>query len=135
MNKINIAINEIESIIGRKLNQVQRNRWVELLKKIDEDVLIKGWEEFIDSITPGFIPSINKAKEIFNANKESYYEAPPEVKDKTYGAKVSRAIFKSLNKAWINDGGRPMYHKDQADFWAKEMNDKEMERKHNACNS
>ncbi len=139
-------IKDMAEAFNLSMNEQLVNLWVANLVKYEEDVLKSGWNEFLLTVLPDRTPELSRALVILEKHREiketqkrivefqkekSFVDEKPN----TYASKVCQGILRSLNKAWIADGGRRMYHKDQADFWANEMNDKEMERKHNACNS
>tara|TARA_R110002012_G_scaffold276213_2_gene463111 strand:- start:2118 stop:2579 length:462 start_codon:yes stop_codon:yes gene_type:complete len=132
---IDSGIQEIEAHIDLKFNDVQKYRWAEVLGNYDEDVLISGWQQLIDSLIPNRKPAIYLAVNIFDRLKAKFlneYQAPNELTtdQKSFGSKVAISCFKSFDYARKTNGGKSAYHSDQSRFWRDQMNDPEMARKH-----
>lgn len=132
---VDSGIQEIEAHIDLKFNEVQRYRWVEVLGKYEEDVLINGWKEFLDLLIPNRKPATYLAVNVFErvqARLLNRYNAPKELEleDKSYGSKVAMGCVKSFDHVRKTNGGASAYHSDQCRFWRDEMNDPDMSRKH-----
>jgi hypothetical protein len=132
---VDSGIKEMEAHIDLKFNDIQKSRWADVLGQYDEDILIDGWKEFIDSLIPNRKPAVYQAVDIFNrikARSLNQYIAPIELSssEKSFGSKVAMACFKSIAYAQQTQGGFAAYHSDQCRFWRDEMNDPDMARKH-----
>ena len=122
------------------MNEELVKLWVNNLSKFDEDILKVGWGELMQIIIPGKIPELHRAILIFERHRtemsekisiENYRKEKDFINEKpnSYASKICQGILESLQKAWQLNGGKRMYHKHQAEFWA-EMGDKMMENKH-----
>ena len=130
--------------LGDKITPRQIEGWSFSLARFSDEVLREGWDDFIMQFTPNFIPPIKDANKIFHrAGLRVSERKAKEERDRlreeervlfrsATGEKrsIAQAVIKALDIKEESATPRKDVNLYLANFWEKEMNDKEMGRKH-----
>jgi len=130
--------------LGEKITQRQIDGWSLALARFSDEVLREGWDDFIMQFTPNFVPPIKDANKIFHrAGLRVSERKAKEERDRlreeervlfrsATGEKrsIAQAVIKALDIKEESATPRKDVNLYLANFWEKEMNDKEMGRKH-----
>ena len=98
---IDLAVQEIEAVADKKFNAKQREFWMEMLNGYSESVLLAGWNDFIATITPNYLPSGKKAMDVFSqVQLHNEFKPSPEQDEETkrYGIQQIGEILKFLKE-------------------------------------
>ena len=127
-----------------KITKRQMEGWSLALARFSDEVLKEGWEDFIMQFTPNFVPPIKDANKIFHRAglrvserkaKEERARRREEERVLFRGAtgekrRIAQAVIRALDIKKESETPRKDVNLYLANFWEKEMNDKEMGRKH-----
>ena len=130
--------------LEEKITQRQIDGWSLALARFSDEVLKEGWEDFIMQFTPNFVPPIKDANKIFHraglrVSERKAQEERDRLREEERvlfrGAtgekrRIAQAVIKALDIKEESTTPRKDVNLYLANFWEKEMNDKEMGRKH-----
>ncbi len=127
-----------------KITKRQIERWSLSLAMFNDETLKEGWDDFVMQFRPGFVPPVEEANRIFRrANlrvierreAEERKQRAIEARNMLESAvgkqqRIARAVVRALDIQAESESPGKDVNLYLADFWEKEMKDKEMGRKH-----
>ena len=107
-----------------RLQTIQIKQWVEGLRTFRPQVLDAGWQDFIQTLRPNYLPSITEAREHFKKYVKDY-QAPALDHEEDWGAMTDDDVRKMFGLcANFKKDGPFLFHTKCVEFW-QSMADKE----------
>ena len=107
-----------------RLQTIQIKQWVEGLRTFRPQALDDGWQDFIQTLRPNYLPSITEAREHFRKYAKDY-QAPVVDQNEDWGKMTNEDVRKMFSLC-INfrKDGIVLFHTKCMEFW-QSMADKE----------
>jgi len=109
-----------------RLQTIQIKQWVEGLRTFQPQALDAGWQDFIQTLRPNYLPSITEAREHFKKYVKDYHV--PVLDQIDDSGEMTDEDVRSMFSLCMNfkKDGAELFHTKCMEFWQK-MADKETE--------
>jgi len=109
-----------------RLQTIQIKQWVEGLRTFRPQALDDGWQDFIQTLRPNYLPSITEAREHFKKYAKDYH-APALDHEEDWGAMTDEDVRNMFSLCMnFKKDGAVLFHTKCIVFW-QSMADKEMD--------